>query len=113
MSKIKKVVPVNYNLHDWKYHVTISKIREDLDEIEKLGATHVVIQEWDDTVHIEPFQERLETDEEYASRLALEERVAQEQERNQRAYYEKLKAKYEGNSEPQKLEKPWIQSHTQ
>lgn len=106
MSKIKKVVTVNYNLHDWKYHVTISKIREDLDEIEKLGATHVVIEEWDDTVHIEAFQERLETDEEYASRLALEERVAQKQERNQRAQYEKLKAKYEGNSEPQKLEKP-------
>jgi len=66
--------PIEYQL-DWIPGVRISSIREDLDAIEKLGATHINIKygpsHGDDAYcDIDAVCERLETDEEYAERLA-------------------------------------------
>ena len=66
--------PIEYPL-DWILGVRISSIREDLDAIEKLGATHINIRygpSHGDEAYcdIDAVCERLETDEEYAERLA-------------------------------------------
>lgn len=57
----------------WTYGVKISQIREDLDRVEKLGATHINIEygEAYDTSYcdITAVQVRIETDEECQERI--------------------------------------------
>jgi len=72
MEKIVRDFKIDYEL-DWTYGVEISKIRSDLDAIEKLGATHVEIEHgvsYDCSyVEIDAIAIRLETDEEYNARI--------------------------------------------
>ena len=72
MKKQTREFKINYDL-DWEYNVEISKLREDLDAIEKLGATHVSIDAYVsydcDNLEISPISRRLETDEEYNARI--------------------------------------------
>jgi len=97
MEKLKRTFKVDYYL-DWEYGVEISKLREDLDAIEKLGATHVEI---DSSISydcayttIEAISERIETDEEQKERLDKEQRRKDDIERRELEQLNKLKEKY-------------------
>jgi len=72
MEKQIRNFKIDYQLN-WTYGVEISKIRADLDAIEKLGATHVEINHglsYDCSyVEIDAYAERLETDKEYKARI--------------------------------------------
>ena len=97
MEKEIRVFEVNYLL-DWDYRVEISKLRADLDAIEALGATHVVIESstrYDcDYVTIKPVSKHLETDEEFKARVEEVEQRQSEIKRRELEQLEKLKAKY-------------------
>ena len=73
-SNEKKLISAPICSLHWTFGVEISKIREDLDMIEKLGATHININygPWEDEAYcdIDAVCQRLETDEECARRLA-------------------------------------------
>ncbi len=98
MNKLEKTIKLNYYLN-WTYGVEIKQIREDLDAVEKLGATHIDIdygERWGDPyVDIDAFYKRLETDEEYEMRMR--ETKAKEDLEKQRELHllENLKKKYE------------------
>tara|TARA_R110000782_G_scaffold132250_1_gene224193 strand:+ start:256 stop:555 length:300 start_codon:yes stop_codon:yes gene_type:complete len=82
----------------WEYGVEISKIREDLDALEKLGATHVDIDSdvsYDCAyISFDGYVDREETDEEYLKRtteqLDREDRIKQ----RDLAELKRLKDKY-------------------
>ena len=89
---------VNYHL-DWDDRVSIAKIREDLDELEKLGVKEIDIKADDYfgslSIKIEAFYEREETDDEFQKRVAKEKRQQEEQKRRELQELERLKSKYE------------------
>lgn len=92
--------PIKYQL-DWAYGVEISKIKQDISELEKLGATHIEIEpcpNYDSaSVSIDAFVERIETDEEFEDRL-MQYNLKKEQERERElAQLKQLKAKYEND----------------
>ncbi len=97
MKQIRRF-EIDYHL-EWEYGVTIKQIRYDLDQIERLGATHVDIEaetHWDQSiVTIEAHAEREETDEEYKNRIRKEELKNKEIEKRERTQLKKLKEKYE------------------
>lgn len=74
-NKITKRSPVDFYFN-WGFRMSIAKLREDLDELEELGATHVDIETeisfGDPELKIQAIHERLETDEEYTKRLKEE-----------------------------------------
>ena len=100
MNKLEKPIKLNYYL-DWTYGVEIEQIREDLDAIEKLGATHIDLdygESWGcPYLNIKAYYTRLETDEEYEMRMR--ETKAKEDLEKQRELnlLENLKKKYENN----------------
>ena len=59
---------------DWEYGIEIKKLREDLDELEKLGATTISIDigdYWGDSIiEIGAYVTRMETDDEARARIA-------------------------------------------
>jgi len=69
----KKIKAFKIKDLDWGYSIEISRLREDLAEIEKLGATHINIEAsvfYDCAeLTIEAISERIETDEEFDYRL--------------------------------------------
>jgi hypothetical protein len=69
--------------------IEISKLREDLDCIEKLGVTHIEIDSGyaSNYVNVEAFSERIETDEEYDIRITR-------QKRRDLSQLENIKSKY-------------------
>ena len=88
---------IDYNLH-WEFGCEIDQIRKDLDEIEKLGATHVMIDSdisYDMSyVTIIAVSEREETDEENKTRLKeLQDRLDLQKKRDLETI-EILKQKY-------------------
>lgn len=97
MEKQIRDFKVSYSL-DWQYGVAISKIREDLDELEKLGVTHIEIEiqsEYGSSyVKIEPISKRIETDEEYNKRIGDIEKRNEDQKRRDLEQLAKLKSKY-------------------
>jgi hypothetical protein len=82
----------------WEYGVEISKIRDDLDALEKLGATHVEIEvgvRYDCAyMSFDGYVDREETDEEYLKRTT--EQLDREKRTKQRdlAELKRLKDKY-------------------
>jgi hypothetical protein len=78
MKKKLRIFDVEYNLN-WIYSVSIEQIKKDLIALEKMGATHISIDPYEQfgevDAHIEAEARRLETDEEY------NERILEEQER--------------------------------
>lgn len=69
----KEIIEINIEEYlSWTYGVKISKIREDLDRLEKLGATDINIEYgemWDTSYcDITAVEQRLETDEECQER---------------------------------------------
>lgn len=101
MEKEVRKFKVDYSL-DWEYGVEIKKLREDLDAIEKLGATHVEIESGIDYdcpyVTIEAMAERIETDEEFKTRVDKVNKRQQEDIRRDLEQLEKLKLMYEQQS---------------
>lgn len=100
---IKKIIDTNICLDyyiDWS-HATIDEIRENLNELEQLGATHIDVEIDDDygsySVKITPKQERLETDEEYEKRIAYEKKLADRVRERELEQLAKLKAKYDNH----------------
>ena len=83
---------------DWVYGVEIKKLRQDLDELEKLGATVIDIEAEEYygsvSVTIEAYVDRLETDQECKDRVDEENRRQEDQKRRDLEQLEKLKAKY-------------------
>tara|TARA_R110000851_G_scaffold280281_1_gene433594 strand:+ start:1982 stop:2281 length:300 start_codon:yes stop_codon:yes gene_type:complete len=83
---------------DWEDGVEISKIREDLNALEKLGATHVGIDPYVNydcaSVSFDGYVNRQETDEEYLKRTT--EQLDRESRTKQRdlAELKRLKDKY-------------------
>jgi hypothetical protein len=71
MEKEKFDFKLDYYL-DWVGEVEISKLKRDIEELEKLGATHIEVEHgvsYDCSyVDINAFQKRLETDEEFELR---------------------------------------------
>ena len=97
MGKLKKQFKVDYSL-EWTYGIEITKLREDLDALEKLGATHVDIDSYESYgcsyVEIEAKCERFETDQEFENRTNEIKRQEQITKDRELAELEKLKLKY-------------------
>lgn len=97
MEKIERNFKIDYAL-DWTYGVEINKIRADLDALEKIGATHIEIEygiSYDCAyVEIDAYAKRLETDEEYKSRIDENLKRQEEFKRRELEQLEKLKRKY-------------------
>jgi hypothetical protein len=96
----KQVIDAEVEFYfEWGYGVSIRKLRDDLDALEKLGATHVDIEartDWDCPIlSIDACNRRMETDDEYEARVdaiqaGIDRRVQEDLE-----MLEKLKSKYE------------------
>lgn len=97
MDKKVRQFKIDYAL-DWEYGVEIKKLREDLEELEKLGATHVEIESsisYDCAyTTIEAIAERMETDDEYQARTDEEQRRKDEIARRELDQLRKLQEKY-------------------
>lgn len=94
-EKQVKKVQVDHYL-DWTCGVTIEKLRKDLDILEGLNVSEILINEdWDGDIQIVAYTTRLETDIEYEKRVK-EERLRKEAlELRELQQLEKLKKKYE------------------
>ena len=97
MEKQKQDFKLNYSL-DWTYGVTIERLKKDIEELEKIGATHVNIEHgisYDCSyVEIDAICRRIETDEEFEQRKKeVEARQEQYRQRELKQLAE-LKAKY-------------------
>ena len=88
-------VPFNFN---WTYGVSIEKMREDLDALEKLGAKEILIEAGQDYdypfVTLEAYVERLETDEELEERLREDGLRRDLIKQRELEHFEKIKLKY-------------------
>jgi hypothetical protein len=97
MEKQEQDFKINYSL-DWTYGIEISKLREDLDAVEKLGATHINIEHgvsYDCSyVEIDAIARRMETDEEFNERVRQINQRKEEQKRRELQELERLKSKY-------------------
>lgn len=94
MEKQEQDFKLNYSL-DWTYGVSIEQLKKDIEELEKLGATHVNIERYDCYhVEIDAICRRIETDEEFEQRKKeVEARQDQYRQRELKQLAE-LKAKY-------------------
>lgn len=72
MEKQIRDFKINYSLN-WTFDVEIKKMKEDLEALEKIGATHIEIEPYNEYnccyVSIDVISRRLETDEEYKQRV--------------------------------------------
>lgn len=97
MQKQERDFTVQYSL-DWTYGVEIAQLKKDVEELEKLGATHVNIEpytEYDSSyVSIEAISRRIETDEECEERVRQITQRLEEQKRRELQELERLKSKY-------------------
>jgi hypothetical protein len=97
MEKEVRNFKIDYSLN-WTYGVEIKKLREDLEALEKLGATHVEIEpgiSYDcPYVEINAMCERIETDEEFKARIDEVNRRQEENKRRELEQLERLKLKY-------------------
>jgi len=97
MEKQEQEFKLNYTL-DWTYGVSIEQLKKDIEELEKIGATHVNIEHgisYDCSyVEIDAICRRIETDEEFEQRKKeFETRQEQYRQRDLRQLAD-LKAKY-------------------
>lgn len=98
MEKQIKQIEVSHCLA-WNGLTEISEIEKDIEEIKKMGATHVEIgtfEEWGDTyVQTRAICEREETDEEFEGRKFQEKLEAEKERQRELALLNELKLKYE------------------
>ena len=97
MEKQERDFKINYQLN-WEYGIDISKLRDDLDAVEKLGATHIYIEHgisYDCSfVEIDAIARRMETDEEFEERVRRITQIQEQQKRRELQELERLKSKY-------------------
>jgi hypothetical protein len=93
MEKIHISFKVPYTV-EWSYGIEISKIRQDLDAIEKLGGTHIDIHSSDSYPEYDAFYRRIETDDEFNARKADFDRKKEELKIKELRELERLKNKY-------------------
>lgn len=97
MKKLYRSFNIDDNL-SWDYGGEIKEIKEDLERLEKLGATHIVISAWDDygapSISMKAVCERFETDEELQDRLNKETKRQEDNKRRELDELERLKLKY-------------------
>lgn len=99
MKKLIKQEVVDYYL-DWKYDIIpLSKIREDLDELEKLGVTGIEFDADTDSFgsiifNIKPMKEREETNEEVQERMEFIQKREEAIKKQELQQLEILKKKY-------------------
>jgi 2-methylisocitrate lyase-like PEP mutase family enzyme len=97
MEKETRRFEINYSL-DWEYGVEISKLKKDIEELEKLGATHIEIEasvSYDCAcLTIEAKAERIETDEEFKNRVDAVNKRNEDIKRRDLEQLEMLKSKY-------------------
>lgn len=95
MEKQIKQIQVSYPLA-WNGLTKISEIEKDIDEIKKMGATHVEIGPFDEYgVYVAAICEREETDEEFEGRKFQEKLKAERERQRELALLNELKLKYE------------------
>lgn len=96
-NKQRVEIPISYNF-SWAYGVSIKKIREDLDFVEKLGATDINITYGESYgapyLDIEAVVSRLETDEEFEKRIKNFEAQQKLTEQRELKELERLQLKY-------------------
>lgn len=99
MEKEVRRFKVDFNF-DWTYGVEIKKLKEDIEALEKLGATHVELESSVsyDTAYITigAYVNRIETDKEYKARIDKQNQRQEDIKRRELAELEKLKLKYGG-----------------
>ena len=97
MEKQEQDFKLNYSL-DWTYEVKISQLKKDIEEIEKLGATHVNIQpdvSYDCPItRIDAICRRIETDEEFELRKKEFEAHREQNRQRELKQLAQLKSKY-------------------
>ena len=98
MEKQTIRVQFNYDIN-WQYGTSLEEIKQNIEELEKLGATHIDITSdiayGESYIEFEPYAIREETDEEYDRRIKIEEEKRLLQERREKIQLQKLKEKYE------------------
>ena len=95
MEKRIKRIELYYRL-SWDGLTEISDIEKDLEEIKKIGATHVEIGAFDEcSVYVQAICEREETDEEFEVRKFQEKLNAERKRQRELDLLVELKAKYE------------------
>lgn len=97
MEKKVRRFKVDFDFN-WTYGVEIKKLKEDLDTLEKMGVTEIEIEPeeiWGSaSVTIEAYSNRLETDDEYKTRIDKENQHQEEIKRRELGELKKLKSKY-------------------
>lgn len=97
MEKITRNFTVEKDL-DWTYGIEIKALREDLDRLEKAGATHIEIEPYEEYgsayVEIKAYANREETDEECKLRLDKEQARKDDIARRELEQLRKLQEKY-------------------
>ena len=95
MEKQIKRIDVNYCI-SWNGITEISEIEKDLEDIKKMGATHVEIGVFNECgVYTTAICEREETDEEFEGRKFQEKLNAERKRKRELDLLVELKAKYE------------------
>jgi len=91
----KQVIRKNIGYRfDWSDINSIESIREDLDNLEKRGATHIEIETYEHSLNCTAYSEHTETDEEQAERLREEQERTERQKQRDLKQYEIIKSKY-------------------
>ena len=97
MEKQEQDFKINYSLY-WTYGVEISQLKKDIEELEKLGATHVNIEHgisYDCSyVEIDAICRRIETDDEFEQRKKEVEARQEQRKQQELKQLADLKAKY-------------------
>ena len=97
MEKQEQDFEINYSL-DWTDDVSIEQLKKDIEELEKLGATHVNIEPFISYdcayVEINAICRRIETDEEFEQRKKEAEARQEHNRQRELKQLAELKAKY-------------------
>ncbi len=97
MKKQERRFEISYNL-DWTYGVSIEKLKADIAEVEKLGATEIEIESYSEYdsiyINVKAIARRLETDAEAKERAKAERKSANIRKAHELRQLEILKAKY-------------------
>ena len=94
-KKIRENIKFDF---EWEYGVELSKFKKDIEELEKLGVTHLDIEAYESygcaTITIDAINERFETDSEVQKRIDDEEFRKQRGKENALAQIERLKREH-------------------
>ena len=97
MEKTEVREDIGFNLN-WTGEAKIAEMKQDLEALERIGATHIEIEAYDNygspSLSIQVFKYRMETDDEFAERALIIQRTKERTKQMELGQLEKLKAKY-------------------